>query len=162
VRTLRPVTETEVLECFWEAELSPASRWTAAEVEDRRRTWRERVGLFQGFPDDVVWGRVAVTRAEILEILYINWDWWLQISNGTRLPSVAAEVQGGDEGDRAVAALAATNPELIVVTDPERSKLVLLEGHVRLTAYAAFPGDLPDELEIYLGSSPRIGEWSEW
>jgi hypothetical protein len=57
---------------------------------------------------------------------------------------------------------AAANPELIVVTDPERSKLVLLEGHVRLTAYAAFPEYLPEELDGYLGVSPRIGEWSEW
>jgi hypothetical protein len=98
----------------------------------------------------------------VLAILYINWDWWLRVSNGTRLPTVAAEVQGRDEGDRAIAATAATNPELIVVTDPDRSKLVLLEGHVRLTAYAAFPELLPDELDVYLGISPRIGEWSEW
>ena len=49
-----------------------------------------------------------------------------------------------------------------MVTSPERAKLVLLEGHVRLTACAAFPELLPDELETYLGVSPRIGEWSEW
>ena len=33
---------------------------------------------------------------------------------------------------------------------------------MRLTAYAAFPEHLPDELEVYLGVSQRIGEWSEW
>jgi hypothetical protein len=31
-----------------------------------------------------------------------------------------------------------------------------------LTAYAAFPDYLPDELEVYLGVSSRISEWSEW
>ena len=118
--------------------------------------------MFNGFPDDVAWERVALTPAEVLAILYINWDWWLTVSHGTRLATVAAEVQGGDDGDRAIAAAAATNPELIVVTDPARAKLVLLEGHVRLTAYAAFPEYLPDELDVYLGVSPRIGEWSEW
>ena len=151
-----------MLECFWSAELAAPSRWSSAAVDERKRAWLERDGLFFGFPDDVVWERVALRRDEVLAILYINWDWWLTVSNGTRLATVAAEVQGRDEGDRAIAMAAATNPELIVVGDRERSKLVLLEGHVRLTAYAAFPEYLPDELEAYLGVSPRIGEWSEW
>jgi hypothetical protein len=155
-------TEAEVLECFWSAERAAASRWTSADVDERRGAWGERDGLFSGFPDDVAWERVALTRGEVLAILYINWDWWLTVSNGTRLATVAAEVQGRDEGDRAIAMAAATNPELIVVSDRERSKLVLLEGHVRLTAYAAFPEHLPEELEAYLGVSPRIGEWGEW
>src|SRR5438477_122121 len=102
------------------------------------------------------------TRGELLEIRYINWDWWLRISNGTRLPRVAVEVQGRDDGDRTIAAAVATNPELIVVTDPEQSRLVLLEGHVRLTAYAAFPEYLPAELELYLGTSPTVADWSEF
>lgn len=162
MRVLRGATENEVLERFWTAEAAASSRWTQADVEERRRQWRERAGLFGGFPDDVAWERVALARDEVLAILYINWDWWLTVSNGTRLATVAAEVQGGDDGDRAIAAAATANPELIVVTDSERVKLVLLEGHVRLTAYAAFPEYLPQELEVYLGVSPRIGEWSEW
>jgi hypothetical protein len=162
VRTIREVTEAEVLGCFWQAELAASSRWTDAEVEERRRAWRERTGLFHGFPHDVDWERVALSPDEVLEILYIDWDWWVRVSNGTRLPRVAAEVQGRDDGDRAIAAAVATNPELIVVTDPARSKLVLLEGHVRLTAYAAFPECLPGELELYLGTSPTIADWSEF
>jgi hypothetical protein len=162
VRTIRPVSEAEVLECFWGGELSPASRWTEADVDERKQAWRERTGLFGGFPHDVEWQRVALTREEVLAILYIDWDWWLRVSKGTRLATVAAEVQGRDEGDRAIAAAASTNPELIAVTDAERSKLVLLEGHVRLTAYAAFPEHLADELEIYLGTSPSIARWSEF
>jgi len=162
MRTIRSATEAEVLDCFWTGELSARSRWSEAEVESRKDAWREREGLFLGFPDDVEWERVVLRRHEVLSILYINWDWWLEVTNGTRLPTVAAEVQGRDEGDRAIAATAATSPELIVVTDPGRSKLVLLEGHVRLTAYAAFPELLPDELEMYLGVSPRIADWCQW
>jgi hypothetical protein len=162
VRTIRKVTEAEVLDCFWQAELAPSSRWTDAEVEERKRTWRERSGLFHGFPRDVAWERVALTADEVLGILYIDWDWWRTISNGTRLATVAAEMQGRDDGDRTIAAAVDTNPELIVVTDPARSRLVLLEGHVRLTAYAAFPEHLPAELELYLGTSPTIADWSEF
>lgn len=162
MRTIRKVSEAEVLDCFWQGELAGSSRWTDAEVDERKRTWRDRVGLFRGFPHDVEWERAALTADEVLEILYINWDWWVRVSNGTRLATVAAEVQGRDDGDRAIAAAAATNPELIVVTDPAHSRLVLLEGHVRLTAYAAFPEYLPDELELYLGTSPSIADWSEF
>lgn len=50
--------------------------------------------------------------------------------------------------------------ELIVVTTPARSRLVVVEGHVRLSAYALFPELLPDELEILLGTSPEIERWS--
>jgi len=156
------VTEAEVLDCFWRAELAASSRWTDAEVDERKRTWRERIGLFHGFPRDVDWERVALTADEVLGILYIDWDWWVRVSKGTRLATVAAEVQGRDDGDRAIAAAVDTNPELIVVTDPARSRLVLLEGHVRLTAYAAFPEYLPAELELYLGTSPTIADWSEF
>jgi hypothetical protein len=160
VHAIRLATEDEVFECFWHGELATSSRWTEADVEERRRAWLERTGLFDRFPTDVEWQRVALTPDEVLAILYINWEWWLRVSNGSRLPTVAVEVQGRDEGDRAIAARVATNPELIVVTDPERSQLVLLEGHVRLTAYAAFPEYLPDALEIYLGASPTIAHWS--
>ena len=57
-----------------------------------------------------------------------------------------------------IARAASTNPELIAVRVPG-SYLVLLEGHVRLTAYATFPEHLLDELELYLGESPRMAEW---
>jgi hypothetical protein len=162
MRAIQSESEGEVLEAFWRGELAAVSRWTPADVADRQRQWGERSGLFAGFPAGVEWERAVLESHELLSILYINWDWWLEITKGTRLPTVAAEVQGRDEGDRAIAATAASNPELIVVTDPERSKLVLLEGHVRLTAYAAFPELLPGELEIYLGLSPRIAEWCQW
>jgi hypothetical protein len=159
---MRNASEDEVLECFWQGEIAESSRWNTAEVEERGRAWRERVGLFAGFPDHVECELVTLTRDEVLAIRYINWDWWLKVTKGTRLATVAAEVQGRDEGDRAIAAAAAANPELITVTDPERSRLVLVEGHVRLTAYAAFPDLLPSELEIYLGVSPRASEWCQW
>jgi hypothetical protein len=161
VRTVRQASEDEVLECFWAGELG-SPRWTPADIDERERQWRERDALFGGFPDDVRWELAALTREELLDVLYINWDWWLRVSRGTRLPRVAAEVQGRDDGDRAIAERAAVNPPLIVVTDPARSQLVVLEGHVRLTAYAAFPELLPDEVELYLGSSPKIATWCQW
>jgi len=150
-----------MLECFWGAELAAESRWTPTEVDERKRQWHDHSGLFDGVPDDVEWERVALTRDEVLEVLYINWDWWLRLTNGTRRPRDAALNQERDPGDEVIARAAATNPELIAVRVPG-SYLVLLEGHVRLTAYAAFPEHLPDELELYLGESPRMAEWCQY
>jgi hypothetical protein len=144
-----------------EAMSGPPLSSTARGVETR--------GLFDGFPERVDWFRASLTRHEILAIRYINWDWWLTITDGTRMPrDAAARVRAGliagvapNEGDERIAQAAATNPELVAVRAPG-GPLVLVEGHVRLTAYALFPEHLPAELEIYLGESPRMAEWSEY
>jgi hypothetical protein len=197
VRIVRPVGEDEVVATFLRAELD-SERWAeqirallrrdgvpvsvvaepdvtdAAANEyrlrllDEHRGWVRRVGLFDGFPDQVEWFRAALAPDEVLAIRYINWDWWLELSGGTRLATDAAErIRASD--DRAdidwhhpIAMAARTAPELIVVTDPARSRLVLVEGHVRLTAYAVFPEYLRDELEVFLGVAADIQGWSEW
>jgi hypothetical protein len=51
---------------------------------------------------------------------------------------------------------------LIAVTTPTHEKLVLVEGHVRLTAYALFPERVPDELEILLGISDEMPKWCQF
>jgi hypothetical protein len=136
------------------------------------RSWLSREGLFAGFPERVDWSYAALTPAEVLSILYINWDWWLRMSGGTRLPLDAAarirrnEVPGATvESNRPLAARlrsADPPPPLIVVAAPDCSQLVLLEGHVRVTAYALFPEYLPGELEVYLGTSDEMHRWSEF
>jgi hypothetical protein len=57
---------------------------------DRHRAWARREGLCGGFPRQVDWFRAALTPDEVLAIFYINWDWWLRISGGTRRPLDAA------------------------------------------------------------------------
>ena len=56
----------------------------------------------------------------------------------------------------------ANSHALIAVTTPAHEPIVLVEGHVRLTAYALFPERLPDELELLLGISEAITGWSEF
>ena len=143
-----------------------------ARVLDRHRGWLQRIGLFQGLPRDLDWKLVALTPPEVLAIRYIDWDWWLEISAGTRDASVAADrirrglVPGADlDSDRALAERlrsAAPPPELITIAPPDLSKLVVLEGHVRLTAYALFSELLPDELHVFVGTSADVDRWSEF
>lgn len=179
MRILRTATEDEVLTAFVCAErdsrrygeivreLLEKHDDNVRAVLAEYRSWPDE-GLFGGFPRNVEWYRAGLARDEVLDILYINWDRWLRISGGSRSPRDAATrirsglVPGADpDSDERMARAAATNPELIAVRMPG-SYLVLLEGHVRLTAYALFPEHLPPELELYLGESPEMERWSEY
>jgi hypothetical protein len=139
---------------------------------DRHRGWLRRDGLFDGLPERIDWWRAALAAEEVLAIRYINWDWWLRLSGGTRQPLDAAErirhnsIAGVTaESHEPIAATLASStrpPELIAVAPPDHSRLVLVEGHVRLTAYALYPEYLPDELEMFLGTAAEIDRWSEF
>jgi hypothetical protein len=196
MRILSPVTEDEVVACFLRAELdsgryggvlrkllgrdgrdvdvlarpdladSAANRYRSG-LLDEYRGFEQRIGLFGGFPERVDWHRAALSPPEVLEILYIDWDWWLEISDGTRRPQVAADrirrgkVPGSTVEEHRVL-FDVPQPELIVVTKPDCASLVVLEGHYRLTAYAMFPELLPDELDVYLGEAEDMGAWGNF
>jgi hypothetical protein len=201
MRIVRAASEAEVLAAFLRAELD-SPRWGTRLLEllaeddvdesvlrtpdladagecayrarllDRHRAWLRREGLFEDFPERVEWSRVALAPDEVLAIRYINWDWWLQASDGTRRPvDAAARIRRGEiagvtpeEHEPIAAGLQATEPppELIVVAPPDRSQLVVVEGHVRLTAYALYPQYLPAELEIFLGTAEDMSRWTEF
>jgi hypothetical protein len=198
MRVIRQSTEAEVVAVFLRAELDsprygerigellPAagldeSALLAPELEDadantrragvleEHRAWLRREGLFGGFPEDVDWSLVALAPEEVLSILYIDWDWWLRVSGGTRLPlDAAARIRAGEvpgstaESHKPIAARLRTDgpPELIVASTPDLARLVALEGHVRLTAYALFPEYLPEELAVFLGASEDMESWA--
>ena len=135
---------------------------------DEHRAYERREEMFGGFPRQIDWFRAALEVEEILDILYINWDWWLALSGGSRSPRDAARrIRDGmcpdvtAEGLESVARKfrPGSTPELIAVTTPVRAPVVVVEGHVRLTAYALFPQCLPPETEILLGLSEEITRW---
>ena len=139
---------------------------------EEHRAYERREGLFLDFPRDVDWHRASLARDEVLDILYIDWDWWLELSGGTRRPRDAArriragEVADADleEHERIAAALGAKPPppELIAVTTRSHRPLVLVEGHSRLTSYATFPEHVPPRLEILLGASDAMAQWCQF
>lgn len=52
----------------------------------------------------------------------------------------------------------ASLPEPILVANDERSPLIVLEGHTRLTAYLLRPEYLPPELPVVVGYSPMMNK----
>jgi hypothetical protein len=136
------------------------------------RGWGRDVGLFAGFPEDVSWFRAALTPSEVRRDAVHHWDWWLAVSDGTRLSAVAAErIRRGEvpgvtaEEHRPIVERLRSGsglPELIVVRRDSVAPLVVLEGHARLTAFALFPDALPAALDVFLGEAPDMERWSEY
>jgi len=110
---------------------------------------------------------MAVTPAELATVRYIDYDYWVELSGGTRLavdaaPRIRAGVAPfGVSSDWALGmarevARGARFPPLILVTTGPGGDLVVLEGHARLTAYMLARDQLPPELEVLVGSSPAM------
>lgn len=202
MRTLREANEDEVVAAFLQAEIDserhaqkilkelhaddrPKSIVDSPDVEDhegnayrrsilgRVRGWGRGEGMFQGFPERVVWALVALTPEELADVRYIAWDWWLERSGGSRLATEYArriragafpgDPQSGLRFHEPIARRLREGPplpELIAVRDAARPDfLVLVEGHVRLTAFFLFPEMLPPELKIYLGTADGLRSW---
>ena len=144
---------------------------TRADLLSESRGYRRNAALFHGFPDDCQWKLVAMTRSDLNNVKYINYDYWVELSGGTRLVADAAKwIRSGkvkdefiDECILAVArdlARGKSSPEMILATDEQAMKLVVLEGHVRMTAYVLTPAYIPRELRTIVGFSPNIDKWT--
>ncbi len=129
------------------------------------RGYNIRDFLFKGFPRDVAWRRVELEPDEIKLLKYANYPTWIDLSGRTRLVIDGARnidtIQVAEDANIHVKAVLAeiqngrTYPELIAV---ERgSNLILVEGHVRATAYAlAGP---QSNIGVIIGSSSTMNRW---
>ena len=150
---------------------SPSENARRRDLLSTYRGYEPRVGLFDGFPRDVRWDWIALQPDEVLRVKYINYDYWTELSGGSRLaadapPRVRVGVAPfGVSSQWAIGlgdavAAGARFPPLILVSSGSGNDLVVLEGHARLTAYAMRPEALPAELEVLLGSSPDMRAWA--
>ena len=104
------------------------------------------------------------------QVKYIEYDYWVELSSGSRLPrDVARNILAGYEvfgvSHQGVLQMAEAFrlgvrfPTLILVGKNRESPLVVLEGHMRLTALFLAPECLPAELEVMVGFSEQIENW---
>jgi hypothetical protein len=115
-----------------------------------------RLGYYGVWFHELAWQRAALEPDEVLAIRYIDWDWWLEVSAGTRLPAEGAawhRARGEDDRFRS------GGPPLIAARADPSSRLVVIEGHARLTALAFDPDEIPRPLEILLGEGESIRGW---
>lgn len=127
--------------------------------------------LFENLPNDIEWYSAVLSEKEIQNIMYINYSYWNELSNRTRLPAIAARnIKNGVEVygvkntgfyDIHVDYLAGKNfPRLILVASKIIERLVVLEGHARLTAYFLEENHIPNQLEVIIGYSDNLYQWN--
>lgn len=137
------------------------------------RGYKQQRELFEYFPSALLWQRFELTQQELLSVQYINYSYWNELSQNTRLPGTAAEAvrQGRDVyGQSSSIFLRAADafragavfPELILVRSGVDRPLVVLEGHLRLTAFALAVDALPVKTSVIVGTSPEIENWPDY
>jgi hypothetical protein len=125
-----------------------------------------RGGLFQGFPADVTWRCVALEKTDIPRLKYLNHLKWTEFSGGTRL------VSDGAKNIHSRSLPNNTNPQILAIADEVRNgttypkliavsaegqDIVLVEGHMRATAYILAGWSAP--IDCILGASPSMHKW---
>lgn len=146
---------------------NPGDNRYRARILSEYRGYGRDADVFTSVPDDVRWYCAQATRDDLAQVRYIDFDYWTELSGGSRLAVDAAErIERGFEafgvGNGGFWYLAealragASFPELILVGAEESGPLVLLEGHVRLTAYFLAPECLPPRLPVIVGYAPGL------
>jgi hypothetical protein len=124
----------------------------------RKRVLDEHRGAYHGRNlDHLEWHRALFEPDEVLAIRFIAWDWWLEVTGGSRLPAdAAAYARAGGS----LSTFPTDVPRLIVVRADPASHVMVVEGHSRLEAYALHSELLPAQLEVLLGEGSSIRRWS--
>ncbi len=135
------------------------------------RGYGEGRELFERFPTRFTeWNLCSFSASDLENIRYIDYSYWNELSAGTGKPLAAAEtVRKGIRifdvsNDRFLRAAeyikdGGTFPKLFFVTSDYES-FVIVEGHLRMTAYALVP-EYFDKVEVIVGKCSRE-ELSLW
>ena len=124
--------------------------------------------LFNGFPEDVQWEVYNFTLNELEDFYYIRSLEFCEFTHDTRKikDSVSAILknigrpQTINDFQGAITALKSGKifPHAIAVTD--KTRIVLLEGHKRITAYCYLNGQCEYQPKFILGYSSNIHKWN--
>jgi hypothetical protein len=134
------------------------------------RGYGQNTDYFPDFPAHVRWERVGLSREELERVRYIDWEYWLDLTDGTRMAidgarnALAGKVVYDVSSDGLVSMADALRqgarfPPLILVAKDVGAPLVVMEGHARLTAYLIAPECIPTELEVIIGYSEQMTQW---
>lgn len=139
-------------------------------ILDGYRGYLRKELLFKNFPEGVKWKRAALGTGDLKKLRYIKYDYWEKLSGGTRLVSDGARnikngvTIYGSSNDQFLAAARHLESggsfiDPIVVAPRDGADLVILEGHLRLTAFA-MAKIAKKKIRTIVGFSPEISRWS--
>ena len=116
---------------------------------------------------ELAWWRVRVDATDVARLHYINWDFWVEVTGGTRLATTYASAKLAETNGPGAMYAALRDafvagglvPEIILVDSGPDTRLVILEGHVRATAMAMAGGDLKTRMALLGRSEVVADQW---
>lgn len=144
--------------------MNPQENVLRREVMGVFRGYGRDAELFQHYPTHVAWHYAETEANDMAHIRYIDYSYWNELSRGTSLPRDAARtVREGIRvfdlpNDRFLAGeqylrAGGCFPPIILLTSGG-GQYVIVEGHLRMTAYALAP-------EYFAGTQCYIGICSQ-
>jgi hypothetical protein len=130
---------------------------------------RARPGIMKSLPTDTIWQETQLTSGEWSRLQYINDEPWVAFSGGTRLVIRGSE-KAKQHQDRPIfqrmveiesELRSGVLPEkIIILTDSDHSKLVVVEGHVRATSFLGMGLSTVITIPVILGISQKPEHWA--
>jgi hypothetical protein len=142
-----------------------------AEILSQFRGYKRNAEIFGNFPQNTNWTWAVFGKEDLQKIMYIDYSYWNEISNNTGSPTEAAKtILSGktifdvpnDGFINAAQKIKNGNifPPMIFLTDETARKFIILEGHLRMTAFALVP-EMFENVSVLLGicSSAELNKW---
>jgi len=134
-----------------------------AQVLGEYRGYRHNRGMFKGLPDKLRWYEAELSREEIGDLRYVDYSYWNELTDNTRLVKDAVKnIQRGKivydvPNDRFLTFAeelrhGAQGLEPMIVWGQDiGSPLEILEGHLRATALGLAGEDAPSPIKVLVG-----------
>lgn len=166
---LRVSSEDEMISEFLRAEYL-SERFSGEIKTEMSKLLMDEYMLFERFPTVTEWSLYSFTRDDLERIRYIDYSYWNELSAGTHMPMAAAEtirkgisIYGQDNSGFLRAAeyirSGGTFPRMFFLTS-DFENFVIVEGHLRMTAYALAP-ECFNQVEVIVGkcNSAELDNW---
>ena len=135
------------------------------------RGYEKNLGLFENFPNIKKYILCSFSRKDLKNISYINYSYWNELSNNISSPRIAAEniknnkivfgVSNQQYFDCAKQIEQGKKFIPMIFLTSDNKNFVILEGHLRITAYALV-SDYFDNIECFVlqCSKSELKKWN--
>lgn len=116
--------------------------------------------LFERFPTEITWSLCNFVNGDLKNIRYIDYSYWNELSQGTRLPLTAAQTilngieiyEQSNEGFVKAAKFLKDGGKFLrtILLTSDFEHFVIVEGNLRMTAYALVP-ECFNDVECFVG-----------
>lgn len=136
------------------------------------RGYGDKNRLFEGFPNNIDWYYVLLNKDDIKKIRYINYDYWVELSRGSRYAIDASKnIRKGIEiygisnkpfidASEVFKKKNKFEPLILIASIENKEDMIVLEGHLRVTAYA-LAINYVDKVRVLVGYTTKK-ELEKW